>query len=120
MIDRDRVLAKIATIDRCRRSGKAARDPQTLRQIPGSAADLAISPATSADLPQIHRSARDLAISYESYRAEAGDLDWTYLSPAAVTLRMPEMHAEIHKNYRRALVRRFPYMVFYEFSESVA
>ena len=28
--------------------------------------------------------------------------------------RLPEMHAMVHKEYRRALVRRFPYAVFYE------
>lgn len=29
-------------------------------------------------------------------------------------LRTPEMYAVIYENYRRALVRRFPYAVFYE------
>lgn len=32
-------------------------------------------------------------------------------------LRMPEMYARVHENYRRALVRRFPYAVFYEYQE---
>jgi plasmid stabilization system protein ParE len=27
------------------------------------------------------------------------------------------MHAPFHENYRRALVRRFPYAVFYEYAE---
>jgi plasmid stabilization system protein ParE len=31
-------------------------------------------------------------------------------------LRFPEMHALFHKSYRRALVRRFPYAVFYEYA----
>jgi len=30
--------------------------------------------------------------------------------------RMPELYAKVHEEYRRALVRRFPYAVFYEFS----
>ena len=30
---------------------------------------------------------------------------------------MPEMHAKVHVEYRRALVRRFPYAVFYEYAE---
>jgi hypothetical protein len=30
--------------------------------------------------------------------------------------RNPEMHAVIYKDYRRGLVRRFPYSVFYEYS----
>ncbi len=27
--------------------------------------------------------------------------------------RAPEMHAKVHEDYRRALVRRFPYAIFY-------
>ena len=30
--------------------------------------------------------------------------------------RMPELHAKVHEDYRRALVRRFPYAVFYEYA----
>lgn len=30
--------------------------------------------------------------------------------------RTPELHAKIHKEYRRTLVRRFPYAVFYEYT----
>ncbi len=30
--------------------------------------------------------------------------------------RSPEMHQIVHENYRRGLVRRFPYAVFYEYS----
>ena len=29
---------------------------------------------------------------------------------------MPELYAKVHEEYRRALVRRFPYAVFYEYS----
>lgn len=31
--------------------------------------------------------------------------------------RNPEMYQIAHKNYRRAIVRRFPYVVFYELSD---
>lgn len=31
------------------------------------------------------------------------------------TLRMPPMHEKVQLDYRRALVRRFPYAVYYEF-----
>ena len=30
--------------------------------------------------------------------------------------RMPELHAKVHEEYRRALVRRFPYVIFYEYA----
>jgi plasmid stabilization system protein ParE len=33
-----------------------------------------------------------------------------------VVLRMPELFAKAHLDYRRALVRRFPYAVFYEYT----
>jgi len=29
---------------------------------------------------------------------------------------MPELHAKVHEEYRRALVRRFPYAIFYEYT----
>jgi plasmid stabilization system protein ParE len=32
--------------------------------------------------------------------------------------RSPELHAKIHEDYRRAMVRRFPYVVFYEYLEN--
>lgn len=32
--------------------------------------------------------------------------------------RNPEMYQVAHENYRRAIVRRFPYVVFYEYSET--
>jgi plasmid stabilization system protein ParE len=30
--------------------------------------------------------------------------------------RIPELYAKVHEDYRRALVRRFPYAVFYEYT----
>lgn len=30
--------------------------------------------------------------------------------------RMPETHAVVHEQYRRRLVRRFPYAIFYEYA----
>jgi len=30
--------------------------------------------------------------------------------------RMPELYAKVHEEYRRALVRRFPYAIFYEYT----
>ena len=29
--------------------------------------------------------------------------------------RFPEMHAAVHADYRRALVRNYPYAIFYEY-----
>jgi len=32
--------------------------------------------------------------------------------------RNAEIHQVVHENYRRAIVRRFPYVVFYEYSDT--
>jgi plasmid stabilization system protein ParE len=32
--------------------------------------------------------------------------------------RNPEMYQVAHENYRRAVVRRFPYVIFYEYSDT--
>ena len=34
----------------------------------------------------------------------------------AAICRMPEMYATVHEQYRRMLVRRFPYAIFYEYT----
>jgi len=33
--------------------------------------------------------------------------------------RTPEMYSKVYKEYRRALVRRFPYAIFYEYSDRI-
>ncbi len=33
--------------------------------------------------------------------------------------RMPELHTKVHEDYRRVLVRRFPYVIFYEYTGAV-
>lgn len=51
--------------------------------------------------------------------------DWVKISLGCVDaciealLRSPAMHAKVHENYRRALVRRFPYAIFYEHSDEL-
>ena len=35
-------------------------------------------------------------------------------------VRRPQLYGAVHESYRRALVRRFPYAVFYEYSRGVA
>lgn len=31
--------------------------------------------------------------------------------------RMPELYMKVHEEYRRASVRRFPYVIFYEYTD---
>ncbi len=34
--------------------------------------------------------------------------------------RRPEMYPVVHESYRRALIRRFPYALFYEYDQDTA
>jgi plasmid stabilization system protein ParE len=61
---------------------------------------------------------RDIAEAYAWYEGRRTGLGEEFLSCVDACLegirRTPEMHAVVHENYRRGLVRRFPYVVFYE------
>jgi plasmid stabilization system protein ParE len=53
---------------------------------------------------------------YENQRVGLGE-DFLRSVEAALDLigRLPELRAPLHRHYRRALVRRFPYCIFYKF-----
>ena len=73
------------------------------------AAELIVAPEAEQDLAEAYA-------WYEDQRAGLGEefLGCVDASIEAI-LRTPEMYTVIHESYRRALVRRFPYTVFYEF-----
>ena len=54
---------------------------------------------------------------YEGQRVGLGE-EWLSCVDACIqtACRMPQMHPLVYVNYRRALVRRFPYAVFYEYA----
>jgi len=60
----------------------------------------------------------DLNEAYTWYEARRVGLGEEFLSSVDACIqavcRMPEMYALVYENYRRGLVRRFPYSVFYE------
>lgn len=62
---------------------------------------------------------QDTAEAYAWYEGRRLGLGEEFLSCVDACLeairRTPEMHAVVHENYRRGLVRRFPYVFFYEF-----
>jgi plasmid stabilization system protein ParE len=64
---------------------------------------------------------QDIAEAYAWYEGRRTGLGEEFLSCVDASLegirRTPEMHAIVHENYRRGLVRRFPYAVFYEYAE---
>jgi plasmid stabilization system protein ParE len=66
-------------------------------------------------------SEQDIAEGYAWYENERTGLGEEFLSCVEACLdsicRTPKIHAIIHENYRRGLVRRFPYGIFYEYSE---
>jgi plasmid stabilization system protein ParE len=73
------------------------------------AANLIIAPEAAEDMAQAYD-------WYESQRAGLGEDFLTCVDASIQAIcRTPEMHALIHENYRRGLVRRFPYAIFYEY-----
>lgn len=68
--------------------------------------------------PEVEQDLTEASAWYESRRAGLGEEFLSCVDACvAAVLRMPEMQAVVHKQYRRALVRRFPYAVFYEYEE---
>ncbi len=74
------------------------------------AAELIISPEAQQDVDEAYR-------WYENRRFGLGEefLDSVDACIQAIC-RMPELYPKVHEDYRRALVRRFPYAIFYEYT----
>src|ERR1019366_4091906 len=64
----------------------------------------------------------DIADAYVWYEGRRAGLGEEFLSSVDACLegirRRPEMYPVVHEGYRRSLIRRFPYAVFYEQSEA--
>jgi len=62
---------------------------------------------------------RDIEEAYVWYEEQRAGLGEEFLSSVDACIqficRMPEVYEIIHESYRRALLRRFPYVVFYEY-----
>ena len=73
------------------------------------AANLVLTPEAEQDIS-------DAYAWYEQCRLGLGE---EFLSCVDACIhgicREPELHATIHEDYRRVLVRRFPYVIFYEY-----
>jgi plasmid stabilization system protein ParE len=63
----------------------------------------------------------DIAEAYVWYEGRRAGLGEEFLSSVDACLesirRRPEMYPVVYEDYRRSLIRRFPYAVFYERSE---
>jgi plasmid stabilization system protein ParE len=64
----------------------------------------------------------DLVEAYAWYEKRRAGLGEEFLSSVDARLesirRQPELYALVHEAYRRALIRRFPFAIFYEYSEA--
>jgi len=76
------------------------------------AVDLILSPEAEQDIDEAY-------VWYERQRAGLGE---DFLASLDVCIqgirRSPRMHAFIFEHFRRGLVRRFPYAVFYDYAEA--
>jgi plasmid stabilization system protein ParE len=66
---------------------------------------------------------QDVDAAYDWYESQRAGLGEEFLGCVDACVqaicREPEMHEKVHEEYRRALLRRFPYAVFYENVRSV-
>ena len=64
---------------------------------------------------------QDLAEAWDWYEERRPGLGEDFLSCVEACIqaicRTPEMWTTVHETYRRGLVRRFPYAVFYEYAD---
>ncbi len=65
---------------------------------------------------------RDLTEAYEWYEQQRAGLGEEFLSCVDASIqtiyRNPQIYEIVYENYRRSLVRRFPYSIFYESTEN--
>ena len=74
------------------------------------AVELVVAPEAEQDIAEAYG-------WYEQQRAGLGEDFLTCVDACIQALRrMPQAHQLVHENYRRRLVRRFPYAVFYEYA----
>lgn len=77
------------------------------------AAELIIAPEVEQDIVEAYA-------WYENRRIGLGEEFLSRVDACIqAILRNPEMHRVVHENYRRGLVRRFPYAVFYECANGI-
>jgi plasmid stabilization system protein ParE len=75
----------------------------------------------AAELTLAPEAEQDVAEAYAWYESRRPGLGEEFLSCVDACIeairRTPDLYPVVHVNYRRGLVRRFPYVIFYEFTE---
>ncbi|MBI1248737.1 type II toxin-antitoxin system RelE/ParE family toxin [bacterium] len=65
----------------------------------------------------------DIAHAYQWYERCRSGLGEQFVSciddRIEIISQMPELYEKVYKEFRRAIVRRFPYVIFYELSENM-
>lgn len=68
--------------------------------------------------PEVEQDVAEAHAWYEERRIGLGEEFLSCVDACIEAIRRtPEMYGMVHKNYRRGLVRRFPYAIFYEYVE---
>lgn len=74
--------------------------------------NLIILPEAEVDVSQAY-------IWYEEQKSGLGEEFLRFVDACIQSIqRNPEMYQVAHETYRRAVIRRFPYVVFYEYSDT--
>jgi plasmid stabilization system protein ParE len=77
-------------------------------------------PAMAAKLIIAPEAALDIEEAYSWYERQRTGLGEEFLNCVDACMsaicRTPEIHEKVHEDYRRGLVRRFPYSIFYEYA----
>ena len=75
-------------------------------------------PAELSIAPEVEQDITEACAWYSKNRSGLDEEFLNCLEACVVTIRRePEIYAPVYGNYRRALIRRFPYAVFYEYME---
>ena len=68
--------------------------------------------------PEVEQDVAEANAWYEGRRIGLGEEFLSCVDACIEAIRRtPEMYVTVHENYRRGLVRRFPYAIFYEYVE---
>ncbi len=70
----------------------------------------------AAELTIAPEAEQDVAEAYAWYEKRRPGLGEEFACIESIR-RTPDLYPVVHDNYRRGLVRRFPYVIFYEFAE---
>ena len=67
------------------------------------------------------RAKEDIELAFQWYERQRRGLGFEFLDCIEISLnsvlRYPEMYEKCHSNYRRCIIRRFPFSVFYTVEE---